>query len=214
MTFRDRRDAGRQLATALAPYAGDAPVVLALPRGGVPVAAEIARALDAPLDLLIVRKLGLPDQPELAMGAIVDMDPPLVVRNEEVIRAASISASAFAKVEAREIAEARRRYERYIGARPRPELKDRTIIVVDDGIATGSTMKAALAAAARQQPRRVIMAVPVASPDVLASFRDLADEIVCLDQPEALGAIGYYYLDFAQVSDGEVIAALAEFPAK
>jgi predicted phosphoribosyltransferase len=211
MTFRDRGDAGRQLAKALATYAGQRPIVLALPRGGVPVAAEIAAALGAQLDLLIVRKIGVPLQPELAMGAVVEAEPPLVVRNEEVIREAGISGAAFAAVEVREIAEARRRRDRYLIGRPHPDLKGRTVIVVDDGIATGSTMRAALAAVKKARPERIVLAVPVAAPEVVEVLRADADEIVCLEQHKAFGAIGYYYDDFAQVSDEEVIATLAAF---
>lgn len=209
MTFRDRRDAGRRLAAALEGYKRVRPVILALPRGGVSVAAEVAEALGAPLDLLIVRKIGLPQQPELAMGAIVDGEDETVVRNEDVIRMGGISEAEFAAVRDRELAEIRRRRERYLGQRPHPELKDRIVIVIDDGIATGATMRAALRALRKRRPRRLVLAVPVASPSTLAELRDEADEVVCLETPEELGAIGYYYVDFDQVTDEEVIDALA-----
>ena len=209
MTFRDRGDAGRRLAKALEGYGQEHPVVLALPRGGVSVAAEVARALRAPLDLLIVRKIGLPQQPELAMGAVVDGQEPVIVRNEDVIRMAGVTDVEFAKVRDRELAEIRRRRERYLGQRPHPELKDRVVIVIDDGIATGATMRAALRALRKRQPRRLILAVPVAAPSILAALREEADEVVCLERHEGLGAIGYYYVDFDQVSDEAVMEALA-----
>lgn len=214
MSFRDRQDAGQRLAGALDSYAGLKPIVLALPRGGVPVAAEIARALGAPLDLLIVRKIGLPQQPELAMGAIVDGPVPIVVRNEDVISAAGITEAQFAAVQDREHTEIRRRRERYAGGHPHPELAGRTVIVVDDGIATGATMRAALRAVRSRKPARLILAVPVAAPSSLEALRPETDEIVCLETHEALGAIGYYYDDFAQVSDEAVIAALASLPPR
>src|SRR6202048_336685 len=146
MSFQDRADAGRQLARALAGYKGQQPVVLALPRGGVSVAAEVATALDAPLDVILVRKIGVPYQPELAMGAVVDGDEPLVVRNEDIIRFAGIDASEFNAVCDSELAEIERRRQRYLGSRERVEVAGRTAIVIDDGIATGATTRAALRA--------------------------------------------------------------------
>jgi predicted phosphoribosyltransferase len=214
MTFLDRSDAGRQLARALQRFEGEHPVVLALPRGGVPVAAEVARALRAPLDLLIVRKIGLPQQPELAMGAVVDGEEPITVRNEDVIGMAEVSDRIFAAVRDRELAEIRRRRTLYLGGRARPELRDRTVIVIDDGIATGATMRAALRAVRRRQPKRLILAVPVAAPGVLEALRGDVDETVCLEAHEGLGAIGYYYADFGQVSDETVIRTLAAAAAK
>ena len=208
MPFQDRRDAGRQLAAALASRFAEKPILLALPRGGVPVAAEVAKVLHAPIGLLIVRKIGLPQQPELAMGALVDGDPPLVVRNQAVIDAAGVSGAQFDKVCDRERVEARRRRDRYLGNRPAPELAGRVVIVVDDGIATGASMRAALKATRTGKPRRVILAVPVAARDTLEALRAEADEIVCLEAPADLGAIGLYYADFNQVTDGEVVAAL------
>jgi predicted phosphoribosyltransferase len=209
MPFSDRTDAGRQLAKALASYKDDKPVVLALPRGGVPVAAEIAEALDAPLDLVLVRKIGVPDQPELAAGAVVDGATPIVVRNESVIRLAGVSGADFAAVRDRELAVIERRRRLYLGDRPHPQLEGRTVIVVDDGIATGATTRAALRAIRTRKPRRLVLAVPVAPTSTLADLRTEADDIVCLEDHEDFGAIGLFYADFSQVSDATVIAILA-----
>jgi predicted phosphoribosyltransferase len=185
-------------------------VILALPRGGVPVAAEVAGALGAPLDLLIVRKIGAPSFPELAMGAVVDGEAPIVVRNEHVIAAEGVTEADFLAAEQRELAEIRRRRERYVGKRPHPPISGRTAIIIDDGIATGATVRAAIKALRQAHPKRIVVAVPVAAADTLIELRREADEVVCLEAPEAMGAIGYYYRDFAQVGDEEVIAALAE----
>ena len=214
MSFQDRADAGRQLARALAGYMGQQPVVLALPRGGVSVAAEVATALDAPLDVILVRKIGVPFQPELAMGAVVDGDEPLVVRNEAVIRHAGIGEAAFQAVCDSELAEIERRRQRYLGGRERIEVAGRSAIVIDDGIATGATMRAALRATRLRKPKKLILAVPVAPTDSLAVMRREADEIVCLEAHPDLGAIGYYYSDFRAVPDEVVIALLAQFPVR
>jgi len=214
MSFQDRTDAGRQLARALAGYKGQQPVVLALPRGGVNVAAEVATALDAPLDLILVRKIGVPFQPELAMGAVVDGDEPLVVRNEAVIRHAGIGEAAFQAVCNSELAEIERRRQRYLGGRERIEVAGRSAIVIDDGIATGATMRAALRATRLRKPKKLILAVPVAPTDSLEVMRREADEIVCLEAHPDLGAIGYYYSDFRAVPDEAVIALLAQFPVR
>jgi predicted phosphoribosyltransferase len=214
MSFQDRADAGRQLARALAGYKGQQPVVLALPRGGVSVAAEVATALDAPLDVILVRKIGVPFQPELAMGAVVDGDEPLVVRNEAVIRHAWIGEAAFQAVCDSELAEIERRRQRYLGGRERIEVAGRSAIVIDDGIATGATMRAALRATRLRKPKKLILAVPVAPTDSLAVMRREADEIVCLEAHPDLGAIGYYYSDFRAVPDEVVIALLAQFPVR
>ncbi|MBK8082528.1 MAG: phosphoribosyltransferase [Devosia sp.] len=208
MVFRDRVDAGRQLAEALLPLAAEHPVVLALPRGGVPVAFEVARRLAAPLDLLIVRKLGVPGHAEFAMGAVADAEPPVVVRHDDTIRALGISAPAFEAVLAAEIAEARRRRDRYLGGRPRQPLAARTLIVVDDGIATGSTMQAALRALRQARPRRMVLAVPVAATPAIDLLRPDADEIVCVLPRPDLGSIGEWYDAFPQVEDAEVIRLL------
>ncbi len=212
MSFTDRSDAGRRLARALLAYKADRPVVLALPRGGVPVAAEVARALDAPMDLVLVRKIGVPFEPELAMGAVVDGPAPLTVRNADVIALSGVSEAAFAEVRERELAEIERRRARYLGGRAHPELAGRTIIVVDDGIATGATTRVALKAVRAQHPARLVLAVPVAPTDTLKALRDDVDDVVCLEQHEDFGAIGYYYRDFRQVGDAEVIALLAQHP--
>jgi predicted phosphoribosyltransferase len=214
MSFQDRADAGRQLARALAGCKGQQPVVLALPRGGVSVAAEVATALDAPLDVILVRKIGVPFQPELAMGAVVDGDEPLVVRNEAVIRHAGIGEAAFQAVCDSELAEIERRRQRYLGGRERVEVAGRSAIVIDDGIATGATMRAALRATRLRKPKKLILAVPVAPTDSLAVMRREADEIVCLEAHPDLGAIGYYYSDFRAVPDEVVIALLAQFPVR
>ena len=214
MPFRDRIEAGRHLAKALARYKADKPVVLALPRGGVPVAAEIAAALDAPLDLVLVRKIGVPYQPELAAGAVVDGGSPVVVRNEDIIRLAGVSEADFAATRDRELAEIERRRKLYLGDRPHHKLKNHTVIVVDDGIATGATTRAALRALRARNPRRLVLAVPVAPTSTLAGLRGEADDIVCLEDHEAFGAIGLFYADFSQVADATVTELLARHPVK
>ena len=165
MSFKDRSDAGRQLAAALAGYKDQQPVILALPRGGVPVAAEVAAALNAPLDLILVRKIGVPFQPELAMGAVVDGGTPIIVRNEDVIQLAAIDESDFKAVCDSELAEIDRRRQRYLGSRERAGVAGRTAIVIDDGIATGATTRAALRATRMRNPKRLVLAVPVAPTD-------------------------------------------------
>jgi predicted phosphoribosyltransferase len=212
MPFRNRADAGRQLAAALAAYKNERPVVLALPRGGVPVAAEVAAALGAPLDLVLVRKLGVPFQPELAMGAVVDGAAPIIVRNEDVIRLTGVSETTLQAVCADELVEIERRRERYLGTRPRVDVAGRVAIVIDDGIATGATTRAALRALRLRGPKKLILAVPVAPTETLVAMRDEADEVVCLEDYDDFGAIGFFYSDFRQTSDSEVIAALARFP--
>jgi putative phosphoribosyl transferase len=215
MPFLDRSDAGRQLARALAGYRDQQPVILALPRGGVPVAAEVAAALDAPLDLILVRKLGVPAEPELAMGAVVDGAAPIVVRNEDVIRITDVGEAEFNATCDAELAEIERRRLRYLGDRERADVAGRTAIVIDDGIATGATIRAALRATRMREPKKLVVAVPVAPPDSLEALRGEADDIVCVEQHDLLGAIGAYYADFQQVSDREVIETLKRFaPAK
>ncbi len=212
MPFKDRAEAGRRLAKSLLEYKERRPVVLALPRGGVPVAAEVAAALDAPLDLVLVRKIGLPGQEELAMGAVVDGGAPITVRNDDVIRMAGIGEAEFAAVRDRELAEIERRREHYIGTRARADIKDRVAIVIDDGIATGATIRAALKALRLRDPKTLILAVPVGPSDTIAALRTEADVVVCLEDYEFFGAIGVYYSDFRQISDREVIEILARFP--
>jgi len=214
MPFSNRTEAGRKLAEALVFYKEQHPVILALPRGGAPVAAEIAAALEAPLDLVLVRKIGVPFQPELAMGAVIDGQEPLVVRNEQVIRMAEINQSEFDAIRDRELEEIERRRKLYLGSRPHPELKGQTVIIVDDGIATGATIRVALRAIRMRKPRKLILAVPVAPTQSLDELRTEADEIVCLEDYEDFGAIGLYYSDFRQISDAEVIELLAQHPVK
>jgi len=212
MPFTDRIEAGRQLAKALRHYKAQQPVVLALPRGGVPVGAEIASALDAPLDLILVRKIGVPFQPELAMGAIVDGEKPITVRNEEVIKLTGVKEREFNAIRDEELAEIERRRKRYLGDRPHPPVAGRTTIIVDDGIATGATIRAALQATAERKPSKLVLAVPVAPTDTLQALRGEADDIVCLEDYAEFGAIGLYYADFRQISDAEVIEILARHP--
>ena len=175
MTFRDRSDAGRRLAKALSGYKGRNAVILALPRGGVPVA-----ALKAPLDLILVRKIGVPTQPELAMGAVVDGAAPIVVRNEEVIELSGTTAEEFDTTCARELAEIERRRQLYIGERPRAEIAGQVVIVIDDGIATGATTRAALLAIRNRKPKELVLAVPVAPPDTITQLRQHVDALICL----------------------------------
>jgi putative phosphoribosyl transferase len=209
MIYRDRTDAGGRLAKELARFAREDPIVLALPRGGVLVAAEVAEALDAPLDLLFVRKIGVPYQPELAMGAVVDGRRPHIIRNEDVIAYSGISEEAFEAVVRTELAELDRRRARYVSGRPRADVRDRVVIVVDDGIATGATTRAALEAIQEQGPKKLVLAVPVAPTTTLGELSGAADEIVCLQSHEPFYAIGLYYDDFHQVSDAEVLSVLA-----
>ena len=212
MPFKNRSDAGRKLAKALAGYKEQQPVILALPRGGVTVAAEVAAVLNAPLDLILVRKVGVPFQPELAMGAVVDGGAPIIVRNEDVIRLADIDESEFKQICDSELAEIERRRQRYLGSRQRADVSGRTAIVVDDGIATGATTRAALRATRIRNPEKLVLAVPVAPTDTVAELRSEADEVICLEDHEFFGAIGTYYADFSQVSDETVIDILKRFP--
>lgn len=214
MPFTDRTDAGKRLAKALAAYKNQRPVVLALPRGGVPVAAEVATALNAPLDLILVRKIGVPFQPELAMGAVVDGSEPVVVRNDSVIALSRVSETEFNAIRDEQLAEIERRRKLYLGDRPHPKIEGRHVIVVDDGIATGATTRAALRAIRARKPGKLVLAVPVAPTSTLNELRDEADDIVCLEDYENFGAIGLFYSDFRQVSDAEVIELLARHPVK
>jgi predicted phosphoribosyltransferase len=214
VTFRDRSEAGRQLARALSGYRDKIPIVLAIPRGGVPVAVPIAIELAAPLDCLIVRKIGVPWHPELAMGAVVYGDPPVVVCNREVIERAGVSPAHFTSALERETMEAKRRFDRYVGDRPRPIFGDHTAIVVDDGIATGASMRAAVGALRNGRPRAIVVAVPVGATDTLNALSEEVDDVVCLEWHVDLGAIGCYYDDFAQVDDTEVIHALKATSAR
>jgi predicted phosphoribosyltransferase len=212
MSFADRSDAGRKLAQALLRYKDQEPVILALLRGGVPVAAEVAAALDAPLDLILVRKIGVPAQPELAMGAVANGGAPLVVRNDDVIRMAGVEEAEFETIRERELAEIERRRRLYLGSRACVDVAGRVAIVIDDGIATGATTRAALRATRIRKPGKLVLAVPVAPTDTLAAMRQEADEVICLEDHEFFGAIGFYYADFRQLSDREVKDTVARFP--
>lgn len=209
MPFTNRTEAGRRLAARLTQHRGADPVILALPRGGVPVAAEVASALDAPLDLVVARKIGVPFQPELAMGAVVNGDTPIVVRNDDVIRLAGVAETEFDAVCKEEMAEIKRRRNRYLGGRRPINVTGKTVVVVDDGIATGATVRAALRATRMRSPRRLILATPVAPGDTLAELRSEVDDVVCLESPGSFGSIGAFYSDFDQVRDDEVVALLA-----
>jgi len=201
--FHDRREAGRHLAVALRASAGGPAVqVLALPRGGVPVAYEVALALGAPLDVFIVRKLGVPGHEELAMGAIAQGG--VRVLNREVIEPLGIPTDAVDRVAAAEGAELARRERLYRGGEPAPDLRDRTVLLVDDGLATGSTMAAAVAGVRAHRPHRIIVAVPVASREAMEAMREVADECVSVLTPRFFGGVGQWYEDFGQTSDDEV----------
>ena len=204
--FRNRIDAGRALARRLDHRRGADVVVVGLPRGGVPVAAEIARHLDAPLDVILVRKLGVPAQPELGMGAIGENG--IKVLNPAVVQATGVTKDAIARVERDERVELARRAEEFRGARPRLPLAARVVIVVDDGIATGSTARVACAVARAEGAREVILATPVAPPDWTERLAGVADEFVAVATPDPFFAIGEFYDDFTQTTDEEVIACL------
>lgn len=206
--FDDRRDAGRYLAPLLAHLSGPGTVVLGLPRGGVPVAAEVAQALACPLDVIVVRKLGVPWQPELAMGAIGEGG--VRVLNREVVGHVAVTDADFRRVEEMEAAELERRVDLFRGGRPMVDLAGKTAVIVDDGIATGSTAEAACSVARAHGAARVIMAAPVASPAAIAALRAVADDVVVAAAPARLGAIGFYYRDFTQITDREVRAILDE----
>ncbi len=201
--YRDRRDAGRAVAQAMADYAGrDDLLILALPRGGVPVAYEIADALNATLDLMLVRKLGVPGHEELAMGAIASGGARVV--NDEVVGALAIPPSTIDAVEQKELRELRRRELEYRGERPAPTLTDKTVVLVDDGLATGASMLAAVEAARQQSPSALVVAVPVAPPSTIEQFRKRVDDVVCPHTPEPFYGVGAWYSDFEQTTDDEV----------
>lgn len=201
--YADRHQAGKILADELKDYADESQViVLALPRGGVPVGAIIAEALDAPLDVILVRKLGLPGHEELAMGAIATGNAR--VMNDDVLRFERVSESAIERVVEKERKELERREKTYRGDRPLPDLEGRTVILVDDGLATGATMRAAIQVVRQQSPGKIVMAVPVAPRDTLEKMREEADEVVCPSVPSSFMGIGQWYQDFGQTSDQEV----------
>ena len=204
--FADRRDAGRQLAGRLVGLKDESPVVVALPRGGVPVASEVADALGAPLEILAVRKLGTPHNPEYGIGAVAE-DGTCVI-DAEAVAVLQVRNGELDAIVARETAELMRRVEAYRGERPPLDLEGRTVIVVDDGVATGVTDTAALRAVRHQNPRRLVLAVPVCSPDALERLRIEADQVICLRVPRLLRGVSQWYHDFSQVTDEEVLRAL------
>lgn len=209
MIYRDRTEAGNYLAAQLAHYADRNDVlVLALPRGGVPVAFEVAKALRAPLDIFLVRKLGIPGHEELAMGAIATGG--VRVLNDEVVEYLRIPARVIDFVAADELRELERREQAYRGNRPEPEVRAKTVILVDDGLATGSTMRAAAAALRRQNPARIIVAVPVSAPETCDEYRMGVDEIICAATPERFRGVGKWYADFSQTTDEEVRSLLEQ----
>lgn len=213
LPFIDRAQAGRLLADRLSGHDLRDAIVYALPRGGVPVAFEIALRLDAPLDLALVRKIGAPGQPELALAAVVDGDHPRLVVNEVVRRATHASPAFLEEGRARELAEIERRRKLYFGSRSRPDPRGKTAIVVDDGLATGSTALAAIRALRDQGVARVILAVPVAPADTAAGMRREVDELVVLAEPEVFRGVGSFYEDFHQLDDREVLSLLARSQA-
>lgn len=204
--FRDRSDAGRALAAELHSYRADRPVVLALPRGGVPVGYEIARTLHVPLDVWVVRKVGVPWHPELGVGAVAEGG--YVYLNQDILDHVSLSRDDVAEVVRAKQREVEERVRLFRGNRPAPVLRDRAVILVDDGIATGGTVRAAVRSIRAQDPKAIILAVPVASPDTIEALASDVERVVCLQAPENLYAIGLWYRDFTQVSDDEVVRLL------
>ena len=208
--FSDRNDAGRQLAVALQSYAGRPATVFALPRGGLPVALEVAKSLGAPLELALVRKIGLPFYPEVAMGAVMDGNPPAVIRNGEVISHQQISGRDFEACLKRELGEIQRRRGVYIGNRHGRNVRGRTVVIVDDGLATGATMRAAIKGLRARQPDKIVVAVPVCALDVLPMMRLEADDVVCLEAPSDFQAVGMHYRHFPQLTDQDVLDVLKQ----
>ena len=208
MTFRDRSDAGRRLAHALGRLDGAKTVVLALPRGGVPVAVEIARANGAPLDLVLVRKIGRPEQPELAVGAIAEGTAASLFVNEELCRSVGLDRTEVEKLATAERAELQRRLSVHMAGRPHLDLAGKTAVLVDDGLATGASMRVAIDAVRSRRPAGIIVAVPVAPTEVVAELEPLVDRLVCLETPRPFMAIGEHYESFRQLEDAEVVDAL------
>jgi predicted phosphoribosyltransferase len=211
MRFKDRVDAGRRLAARLASYKADRPVILALPRGGVAVAAEVAAALDAPLDIILVRKIGAPMQPELALGAIVDGRKPIITRNSYIMESTATTEQEFKALCREQLVEIERRRQRYVGQRQPIDVEARVVIVIDDGIATGATARGALQATRVRRPKKLVLAIPIAPAETMESLREEADEVVCLGEMGPFGAIGYHYDDFHQLTDDDVVTTLARF---
>lgn len=209
LPFPDRTAAGRALGAELKKRALEAPVVYALPRGGVPVAVEVSAILSAPLDLLLVRKIGVPGHEELAAGSIVDGERPDIILNREVMEAVGLSQADIAQAAGGQLREIERRRAIYAPGRAPISARGKTAIVVDDGVATGASMKAAIAAVRRREPTRVVVAVPVASPDSATELAALADDIVVLAAPPNFRAVGFHYQDFHQLDDAEVVRLLA-----
>ncbi len=207
--FENRADAGRQLANALKHYRNQDVVVLALPRGGVPVAVEIAKELDAPLSVIIVRKVGVPYQPELAMGAVADGAAPVIVRNDDVLRRCGVSEDVFQNVCAKELKEIERRSALYLGKKSPINVKGRIVILVDDGIATGASVRVAILRLQQRKPRKIVLAVPVGASETLEALSREVDAVVCLEEPLMLQAIGCHYRDFAQLTNEEVMDTLS-----
>lgn len=212
--FRDRRDAGRRLARELRRFKDMQPVVLALPRGGLPVGHEIAVALDAPLDVVLVRKIGAPWQPELAVAAVVDGERPETVLNRDIMNLLQISDDYVKNEAERQLREIERRRRAYVGERRRAEVSGHTAILVDDGIATGATMRCALKAVRRAAPQRLVLAVPVAPAATVESLREEADEVVCLMTPADFFGISQHYSEFPQLEDREVVEILDRAAAR
>lgn len=215
--FGNRSDAGRALGAAVEKYLryhlpNERPLVLALPRGGVPVGLEVARAVNGDLDVLICRKIGLPWQPEFGVGAIAEDGDPIF--NHDVLRQVGLTEESLAPAVERQRREVQRMQRQYRGDRPPPEVADRLVVVVDDGLATGITARAALASVRARHPRHLILAAPVCAADTLAALQNDADKIVCVEVPEALIAIGYWYHDFGQLTDDEVQSILARYSAE
>jgi putative phosphoribosyl transferase len=213
LPLADRSAAGRALGERMVTMQLADPIVLALPRGGVPVGLEIARALRAPLDLLLVRKIGVPFQRELAVAAVMDGSDPVVVVDELIRAEVGVEASYIDQQTRIELAEIERRRRAYLGDRLPLPITGRTAVIVDDGIATGTTVRAAIRGLRQRDPARVVLAVPVAPPDAVARLRGEVDDLVCLAQPEIFGAIGLFYVDFHQLSDEEVVRALKLAPS-
>lgn len=211
--FADRIEAGRLLAEALVKKHFVDPVILALPRGGVPIAIEVARKIHAPIDIVLVRKIGVPFQPELALGAIVDGDDPEIFYNDDVIAMTRLTRANVAELAEEQLKEIERRKEVYLKGRARVDIAGRTAIVVDDGLATGATARVVLQLLRKKEPKRLVLAVPVAPADTLAALSAIADEIVCLAQPSPFYAIGVHYRRFGQLDDNDVISLLKEADA-
>lgn len=206
LRFHNRQDAGRKLASILVDYSAEQPIVLALPRGGVPVAYEVARALHAPLDVWVVRKIGVPWHPELGLGAVAEGG--YIHRTEEIIQSVGISADQLERAIETKRREVEERVRRFRGDRPSPALRGRTVLLIDDGIATGGSVRAAIVSIRAQQPRKLVLAVPVASPDTIEALAPGVERIISLLAPPDLYAIGLWYEDFSQVSDEEVVRLL------